>query len=187
MFNWQTSFNRWLTMKQTNLIALLSLILSIPVLANDHHGHGHRHDPVNMPGLQGKDTQPIEVEDLKTLFRRHPQIKRDVTLLFNGVQTTTESDNPDVRTAIVRHVSMMVGRLESGQNPEVIIQSPTLDALFAVAENIETQITPTAMGVRVTQTSRDAETVRLLQQHAGEVSEMATQGMHAVHRRMMGH
>jgi hypothetical protein len=47
----------------------------------------------------------------------------------NGIVTTTEAEDETLREAIVSHVSMMVTRLQEGRNPEVIIQSPTLDAL----------------------------------------------------------
>ena len=107
-----------------------------------HHGksggasqgmmQGHMHDEMTMPGLQGKDTTDTEVADLKRIFQQHMEIERRVTNLPNGISTFTASNTPEVREAIVSHVSMMVTRLAEGKNPEVIIQSPTLDALFDV-------------------------------------------------------
>ena len=152
-----------------------------------HKGNGegaHRHDEVNMPGLQGRDTTEQEVNDLKEIFRSHQGITREVTNLANGIVTTTEAEDVDLREAIVTHVSMMVTRLEEGRNPEVIIQSPTLDALFGVYEDINTEIEMTDKGVKVTQTSSNPEAVALLQTHAAEVSDMAKRGMQAVHERM---
>jgi len=109
-----------------------------------HHGksggasqgmmQGHMHDEMTMPGLQGKDTTDTEVADLKRIFQQHMEIERRVTNLPNGISTFTASNTPEVREAIVSHVSMMVTRLAEGKNPEVIIQSPTLDALFDVHE-----------------------------------------------------
>ena len=149
------------------------------------HGEGaHIHDEVNMPGLQGKDTTDQEVNDLKEIFRSHQGITREVTNLINGIVTTTEAEDEQLREAIVSHVSMMVTRLEEGKNPEVFIQSPTLDALFGVYEDIDTEIEMTDKGVKVIQTSSNPEAVRLLQTHAAEVSDMAKRGMQAVHERM---
>ena len=115
-----------------------------------HHGtsgaaskatmQGHMHDEMTMPGLNGTDTTETEVADLRTIFQQHMEIERRVTNLPNGISTFTASQNPAVRAAIVSHVSMMVTRLAEGRNPEVIIQSPTLDALFDVHEEIETEI-----------------------------------------------
>ena len=152
-----------------------------------HHGEGHDggHDEVNMPGLNGKDTTSDEVNDLKTLFQNHEGITRSVVLLPNGIKTITEATDETLRDAIVNHVTMMVTRLEEGRNPEVMIQSPTLDKLFAVYQDIETTIEMIEMGVAVVQTSTNPEAVRLLQTHAAEVSDMAARGMEAVHERMM--
>ena len=137
-----------------------------------------------MPGLQGKDTTDQEVNDLKEIFRSHEGISRRVTNVQNGIVTTTEAEDASLREAIVSHVSMMVTRLQEGRNPEVIIQSPTLDALFDVYDEIDTEIEITESGVKVIQTSSNPEVVRLLQTHAAEVSDMADRGMEAVHERM---
>ena len=154
----------------------------------DHHHKGgtHKHDEVNMPGLQGKDTTEQEVSDLKEIFRSHKGIIRDVTNISNGIVTTTEAKDETLREAIMSHVSMMVTRLQEGKNPEVIIQSPTLDALFEVYDEIETEIEQTDLGVKVIQTSTNPEVVKLLQTHAAEVSDMSERGMNAVHERMSG-
>ena len=150
----------------------------------EHNRGEHKHDEINMPGLHGKDTTEQEVSDLKEIFRSHKGITRSVANLRNGIVTTTEAVDETLREAIVSHVSMMVTRLQEGRNPEVIIQSPTLDALFDRYEDIDTVIEITDMKVRVLQTSSNLDVVKLLQRHAGEVSDMASRGMQAVHERM---
>lgn len=148
-------------------------------------GHAHKHDEVNMPGLQGKDTTDQEVNDLKEIFRSHKGLIRVVSNLENGIVTTTEAKNETLREAIVSHVTMMVTRLQEGKNPKVIIQSPTLDALFDVYEEIDTEIELTDKGIKVIQTSTNPKVIKLLQKHAAEVSDMSKRGMEAVHERMM--
>jgi len=148
-------------------------------------GHTHKHDEVNMPGLQGKDTTDQEVNDLKEIFRSHKGIIRVVSNLENGIVTTTEAENKTLREAIVSHVTMMVTRLQEGKNPEVIIQSPTLDSLFDFYEQIDTEIELTDKGIKVIQTSTNPKVIKLLQKHAAEVSDMSKRGMEAVHERMM--
>ena len=138
------------------------------------------HDEMPMPGLNGTDTTETEVADLRTIFQQHIEIKCRVTNLPNGIFTFTASQNPAVRATIVSHVSMIVIRLTEGRNPEVIIQSPTLDALFDVHDEIE--ITDT--GIDVIQTSSNPEVVKLLQTHAAEVSDVSKRGMAAVQERM---
>ena len=112
-----------------------------------HHGksggasqgmmQGHMHDEMTMPGLQGKDTTETEVADLRKIFQQHMEIERRVTNLPDGISTFTASENPEVRAAIVSHVSMMVTRLAEGKNPEVIIQSPHSRCAFLTHEDIE--------------------------------------------------
>jgi cytoskeletal protein RodZ len=166
---------------------------------NKHHSHHgnqasqkearssqHQHDEINMPGLQGEDITEQEIDDLKKIFRSHEGIVRSVEKLPNGIITITEAQDVELRDAIVSHVSMMVTRLQEGKNPAVIIQSPTLDALFGVYEEIDTEIEKTGTGVKVTQTSSNAAVVNLLQKHAVEVTDMTERGMTAVHERMKG-
>jgi hypothetical protein len=156
-----------------------------------HHGSSdegqvnHSHDEVNMPGLQGKDTTENEVDDLKTIFKNHKQITRTVENISNGITTTTETTDDKLRDALVSHVVAMVARLEEKRDPKIIIQSPTLDKLFAESDAIQTNITMTELGIVVTQTSANPIVVKTLQTHAAEVSDMARRGMEAVHERML--
>ena len=157
-------------------------------MGSKHHAQHlkhHEHDEVNMPGLQGADITDQEVNDLKQLFQKHNEIKRLVENIPNGIITVTESDNEELRSSIVDHVTMMVTRLQEEKNPQVIIQSPTLHEIFKYYDEIETEIELTEKGISVIQTSENPEVVALLQQHASEISDMVDRGMQAVHERMM--
>ena len=138
-----------------------------------------------MPGLRGIDTTQVEISDLKNIFTNHMKINRRVEQLPIGIKTITETDDDDLRESIVTHVALMVTRLEEGRNPQVIIQSPTLDLLFDRYDEIETNVEITNRGVQVIQTSSNRDVVALLQQDAAEVSDMSKRGMRAVHERMM--
>ena len=144
------------------------------------------HDEGDMPMLNGKDTTADEVVDLKSMFQNHKDITRSVELLPNGIKTTTESPNENLRSALVHHVASMITRVEQGQDPQIPIQSPTLDILFQKGSEIITEIETTDFGVSVIQTSRNPEVVAALQKHALEVSDLAARGMQAVHEQMMG-
>ena len=151
-----------------------------------HAGHqgAMRHDEVNMPGLQGRDTTPLEVSDLKALFQQHKELRRTVEQLPNGIKTVTETDNPGLRAQLVSHVVLMLARVDTQRDPEVIIQSPTLTQIFQYGPAIATVVEMSDEGVVVTQTSADPVVVQLLQTHAAEVSDMSARGMQAVHERM---
>ena len=150
-----------------------------------HHQHG-QHDEVNMPGLNGKDTTPAEVDELRAMFVNHKAITRSVENLPNGIRTVTETDDEALRPKLVSHVVGMIGRVQAKRNPEVMIQSPTLNPIFDRGDVIKTQMEMTAKGIIVTQTSADAAVVKLLQTHAAEVSDLAARGMAAVHENMQG-
>ena len=152
---------------------------------HDGMGHHQEHDEVNMPGLQGKDTTDQEVNDLKNIFTNHKKITRNVTNVPNGIKTITFSKDEKVRESIINHVSMMTTRMAENKNPEVMIQSPTLTELFKYYDQIETELEVTDTGIAVIQTSKNPEVVKLLQKHAGEISDMVDRGMQAIHERMM--
>src|SRR6056300_873035 len=180
-------------LKKTFLFLFFIIINSTLVWSADEmshkkhkHGHGHgEHDEVNMPGLQGIDTTEAEVNDLKTIFKNHKEIKRTVTNLDNGIKTETYSDNEEIRAAIINHVTLMVTRIQENRNPKVMIQSPTLDKLFNNFDKIETSVELTDTGIAVIQTSEDPKVVKLLQSHASEINDMVEKGMRAIHERMM--
>lgn len=152
------------------------------------HGHGADgtgHDMANMPGLQGQNATPEESTELAVMFRNFHTITRDVTNLPNGIRTVTRSSDPEVMDVLVSHVVGMIGRVESADDPQIFIQSPTLDIFFERGDRIETEIEVTDDGIVVVQTSDDPELVAAMHTHAAEVSAMADRGMQAVHEMMM--
>ena len=152
---------------------------------HSHGADGTGHDEVNMPGLQGLNATAEESAELGVMFRNFPTISREVTDLPNGIRTVTRSSDPEVMDVLVSHVFGMIGRVETGDDPQIFIQSPTLDIFFARGEAIETEISLTEAGIVVVQTSDDPELVEALHVHAAEVSDMADRGMQAVHEMMM--
>lgn len=150
-----------------------------------HGADGTGHDMVTMPGLRGLDASPEESAELQVMFMNFPGISREVERLEDGIRTYTWSDDPALAEVIVSHVAGMTTRVGEGRDPQVFIQSPTLDILFARRDTISTEVDVTDSGIWVTQTSTDPEVVAALQTHADEVSDMAARGMDAVHEMMM--
>ena len=110
---------------------------------------------------------------LRKIFRSHKGISRAISNITYDIVTTTKAEDKTLRDAIVSHVSMMMTRLEEGKSPEVIIQSPKLDTLFGVHNEIDTEIELTDTGVKVIQTSSNPREAGLLQAHAAEVSDVS--------------
>ncbi|MBW6417693.1 hypothetical protein J5Y17_08240 [Celeribacter sp. PS-C1] len=154
---------------------------------SDPHMHGATgHDEINMPGLRGRDATVQESREMEVMFKGFTTLTREVENLPNGIRTVTGSTDPEVMAALVSHVVGMTARVEEGRDPQVFVQSPTLNIFFARTGAIETEIEVTEEGIVVVQTSDDPEIVAALHVHAGEVSDMAERGMMAVHERMMG-
>jgi len=162
-------------------------MLSHHMSGGDHmHGaDGTGHDEINMPGLRGANATPEESAELAVMFRNFETITRDVTNLPNGIHTVTRSLDEDVMDQLVSHVFGMIGRVEDNDDPEIIIQSRTLDIFFERGDEIETEIELTDEGIVVIQTSEDPELTAALQEHAAELTELADRGMAAVHEKMM--
>lgn len=151
------------------------------------HGTGGMmsHDEATMPGLQGANATPEESAELAVLFRNFATLTRTVTNLPDGIRTVTTSSDPQVMATLVSHVTGMIGRVETGDDPQIRIQSPTLDIFFQRGPGITTDIQVTDQGITVIQTATDPALVQALQTHAAEVSDMAARGMQAVHEAMM--
>lgn len=143
------------------------------------------HDVIGTPMLIGKDTEDFEVAELRAMFENHKDLTRTVENLPNGIRTVTETENLDLRDALVSHIVSMLSRVEEKRDPQIPIQSLTLDILFEKSELIVTEVDLTSTGVAVVQTSDDAEVVAALQTHAVEVSDLAARGMQAAHEGMM--
>ena len=79
----------------------------------------------------------------------------------------------------------MIDRVERGDDPQIFIQSPTLDILFLNGAEMQSQIDVTDEGIVVVRTSTDPDVVAALHTHAAEISDMADRGMQAVHEAMM--
>jgi hypothetical protein len=158
------------------------VLLTGPALAQMQ---GHTHDMSRMPGLQGENATQQESQELAIMFRHFRDMHREVTNLPDGIRTNTTATSPYVREALVSHVIGMIDRVETGDDPKIRIQSPTLNMFFERHDSIITEIDVTEDGVVVIQTSDDPEMVEALQVHAAEVTAMVERGMHAVHEMMM--
>jgi hypothetical protein len=114
-----------------------SLTAAWPAIGPGHGGGMHRHgaggmmmhDEVTMPGLRGLDATPEESAEMMVMFHHFPEIFRR----SKPARRHPDRDrlrNPMVMQALASHVSGMIARVEDGRDPQVFIQSPTLDIFF---------------------------------------------------------
>jgi hypothetical protein len=158
--------------------AVATTAIAAPVLSSAAANNG----PVSGP-MQGDSAFGSDMSVVHEMLADHSKIKRTVTNLPNGIRTVTESDDPMVAKEIKDHVASMDQRLKDGKVFNVA--SHTLPTIFANNAKIHTEIQQTGNGVIVTQTSSDPTTVAALQAHAGEVSDLAREGMVALQRSVM--
>lgn len=153
--------------------------------SGDMHNSGDMgHDMKNMPGLRGVNATQDESDELAVMFENFDTISREVTNLPNGIRTVTRSSDENVMAVLVSHIAGMVDRVSRGDDPQIFIQSPTLDILFANGAKMQSQIDVTEEGIVVVRTSANPDVVKALHVHAAEVSDMADRGMQAVHDAM---
>lgn len=132
-----------------------------------------------MMGMMGQG-QMQNMQTIHALFDYHDKITRTVKNTENGVETLTESDDPKVQTLIAEHAWAMQKLLEDRQ--PIRQWDPLFVELFKNADKIKMEITRTAKGVRVVETSADAYVVKLVQAHAQGVSEFVKEGMPSMHK-----
>lgn len=149
-----------------------------------HDSEGTAHDEVNMPGLRGENATAKESAELSVLFRNFETITREVENLQNGIRTVTRSSDPAVMDALVNHSVGMIDRVGQLDDPQIRIQSPTLDIFFVQGQDIVSEVSVEDEGMVVIQTSDNPDVVAALQTHAAEVTAMADRGMQAVHEMM---
>jgi hypothetical protein len=136
-----------------------------------------------MAGMHSGDAAfQADMQLVHEMFAGHDKIKRSVENLPDGIRTVTESDDPQVAQALKAHVASMEQRLKDGRVFNLF--SSTLPVLFDNKDKIKTTVEMTQKGAVVTQTSADVKVVAALQAHAGEVDELARDGMAAMMRGM---
>ena len=126
-------------------------------------------------GMMGDATHAADMQLFHQLFEHRAEITRQVIAREDGIETVTESTNPDVTRVLKAHVASMLARVKEGR--PIHQRDPLFVELFKNADRIEARSEPTAGGVRVIETSKDAYVVKLLHLHAEVVSAFLANGM----------
>ncbi|MEP3046436.1 MAG: hypothetical protein ABJL55_03785 [Roseibium sp.] len=75
---------------------------------------------------------------MAVMFRNFDTITREVENLPSGIRTVTRSSDQEAMSVLVSHVIGTVDRVERGDDPQIMIQSPKLDVFFRQGNAIET-------------------------------------------------
>jgi hypothetical protein len=169
-------------MKRKQLLTVIAAMLAIVLVAADAFAQRGRGGPGG-PGFRGGQADPQFVTDRDVfhfLLANGDKIQRDVKNLKDGVETVTESDDPEVAGKIQEHVAAMYVRVEKPS--PIHMRDPLFAEIFRNADKIEMKFVETAKGIKATETSKDPHVVQLLQEHAKVVSLFVKNGFAEVHK-----
>jgi hypothetical protein len=113
------------------------------------------------------------------LLGHHGDIRRTVKPLSNGVETLTESDQPEIAKKIQEHVAAMHKRIQEGRG--LRYWDDLFVAIFRRHASIMMFVENTDKGVLVKETSDDPTVVALIQAHANVVSQFVARGFEEAH------
>jgi hypothetical protein len=125
-------------------------------------------------GMTHDGAHATDMQVFHQLFDHRAEIQRQVVRKEDGIETVTESTNPEVRRLLQTHVASMLARVK--ERRPIHQRDPLFAELFRYADRIDTRHELTAGGVRVVETSKDAYVVKLLQAHAEVVSAFLANG-----------
>jgi quercetin dioxygenase-like cupin family protein len=164
---------------KANLAGLITLLFAFDAIcfAQEHqHQGGGQGQQQRMMG-QG---QPGDMQTIHSLLDNNQKITRTIKKISNGIETVTESNDAAIRAKIVEHTWAMKARLEKHQ--PIRMWDPLFAELFKYADQIKLEISNTAKGVKVIETSTDNYVVKLIQAHAQGVSEFVKEGSSIMHK-----
>jgi hypothetical protein len=132
-------------------------------------------EPRGGRGMMMGEGAQADMQLFHQLFEHRAEISRQVIARQDGIETVTESKNPEVTRILQAHVASMLARVKDGR--PIHQRDPLFVELFKHAGDIAVTHEPTPGGVRIIETSTDAYVVKLLQAHAEVVSAFLANGM----------
>lgn len=154
-------------LRQSMLVGMLVGAVALTPVAGQG-GRGGR-------GMMGDAGHAADMQLFHQLFAHRTEIQRRIIARDDGVETITESANPEVTRVLQTHVESMLARVKEGR--PLHQRDPLFVELFRYAGQIEATHELTPGGVRVVETSRDAYVAKLIQAHAQVVSAFIANGM----------
>lgn len=168
-------------MTRSTLFSAVTSLLIVIVISGGlfaQRGPGRGLGPGNSgPEFRGGRQDPTFQTDHEVfhfLLDNGDKIRRQVKNLTNGIETLTESDDPEVAAKIQEHVAAMYDRVE--ENRPIHMRDPLFRELFQHTDKIEMNLEDTEKGIRVVETSSDPYVAKLLKAHAEVVSLFINNG-----------
>ena len=156
----------WRPLQRSALMALLiGVATAVPAVGQGGRGG---------QGMMGDPAHAADMQVFHKLFNYRAEITRQVVTRPDGVETVTESTNPEATRLLQTHVTSMLARVKDGR--PIHRRDPLFAELFRYAHLIEATYERTAGGVRVVETSQDPYVVKLVQAHTEVVSAFIANG-----------
>ena len=157
--------------KRLHTTSIIQMVLIALISVTPAFGQGGR----GGRGMMGDATYAADMQLFHQLFEHRTEINRQVVAREDGIETVTESKNPEVTRLLQTHVESMLARVQEGR--PIHQRDPLFVELFKNADRIEARHELTVGGVRVIETSKDAYVVKLLHAHAEAVTAFLANGM----------
>ncbi len=152
-------------------------------------GEEHQHDasdahgPMHQMGRHGGGMaeRRADMTTLHSMFADREKIVRKVTMLTNGAEAITESDEASIVALIQEHVPAMEDRVHSNEPLPPMTFHPIFVELIKHADDYELSYEETDKGMKVTYEADDPFVIMLVQEHAKLVSRFIKNGMQEIH------
>jgi hypothetical protein len=121
-----------------------------------------------------------------SLLQQNSKIQREYKHTDSGIESLTQSDDPQVAALIKTHVQQMHALMDScakgkcSHTPRYF--DPLFRAVYANADKIDMKITNTDKGVRVLEDGKGDAAKLLVQAHAAVVSKFVANGFNEHHK-----
>jgi hypothetical protein len=149
---------------------LVQALLVAVMAVTPAFGQGGRADR----GMMNDAGHLADMQVLQQLFDHRAEVSRKVVMRADGIETVTESTNPEIARLLQTHVASMLARVRDAR--PIHRRDPLFAELFRYADRINATHHTTANGVRVIETSKDPYVVKLLQAHADVVTAFIANG-----------
>lgn len=151
----------------------LALVASVVAFSLDGYVFGQGKGKGQGKGLgkvkgQNQGEMAKDQDVFHYLLDHRKEITRKVLNHEKGVETLTESDNPEVAKVIKIHVASMSDRMAKGNG--IRLRDPLFAALFQNYKKVQMKAIETPKGVKVIESSDDPRVVTMIQAHAKVVS-----------------
>ncbi|MEZ6064339.1 MAG: DUF3365 domain-containing protein [Planctomycetaceae bacterium] len=134
------------------------------------------------PGMGAGGGNRPDMTTIHAMFAAKEKITRKVTLLDDGAEAVTESDDPALVALIQEHVPAMESRIHEDRPLPPMTFHPVFVELRKHADDYTLDYEETGRGIKVRYKAEDPFVIMLVQEHSQLVSRFLKNGMEEIHK-----